>query len=190
MRNNKFFPDAVLSTTHNWRPRSRGWPGEPCPTPRSTPSPVRPPLSPPRRWISSHSLYAVIARPGGDIGVRMDRHKGMRLFTLRPPAPGPLFALSYQYIRCVCAAVLLLVQPFHFPPPSAAPPATPCTIPYARSFYAMETRETLYGRGWPEKLRETATEELLILGSGVSAWISCSDRGPPVNGIASLLRGD
>lgn len=31
-------------------------------------------------------LYAVIARPGGDIGVRMDRHKGMRLFA-SPPLP-------------------------------------------------------------------------------------------------------
>lgn len=30
-------------------------------------------------------LYAVIARPGGDIGVRMDRHKGMRLFASPPP---------------------------------------------------------------------------------------------------------
>lgn len=28
-------------------------------------------------WDSSHSLYAVIARPGGDIGVRMDRHEGV-----------------------------------------------------------------------------------------------------------------
>lgn len=34
-------------------------------------------------------VYAVIARPGGDIGVRMDRHKGMRLFA----SPSPFLSI-------------------------------------------------------------------------------------------------
>lgn len=91
-RNNKFSPDAGLSTTHNWRHRGWWWSGEPrhplppplasVPLYRHRPTTPVPPLF---GSISSHSLYAVIARPGGDIGVRMDRHKGMRLFTLRLP---------------------------------------------------------------------------------------------------------
>ena len=72
-------------------------------------------------------------------------------------------------------SVLLLVEPFpRWPSTTFSRPLWPCTIRSARSFCAMETRETLYGRGWPEKLRETATEELLILGNAVSPRISRS----------------
>jgi len=39
---------------------------------------IRPPNPILFGWDSSHSLYAVIARPGGDIGVRMDRYEGVR----------------------------------------------------------------------------------------------------------------
>ena len=186
-RNNKFSPDAGLSTTHNWRHRGWGWSGEPRrPPPPSMPHTVtvRPPLSsshspspfPPPLFgsISSHSLYAVIARPEGDIGVRMDRHKGMRLFTLRfslslslslsvaiqspvrssyPPTLSRSLSLSLS-LACTSTSgasmtsVLLLVEPFpRWPSTTFSRPLWPCTIRSARSFCAMETRETLYGRG-------------------------------------------
>jgi len=70
-------------------------------------------------WDSSHSLYAVIARPGGDIGVRMDRHEGVRYCLLVPFSFSLYFSICFSsspsriYFYRLRASRLFLPFPFH-----------------------------------------------------------------------------
>lgn len=59
-------------------------------------------------WDSSHSLYAVIARPGGDIGVRMDRYEGV---CYSPFASSPLLYLPLPLSLVLFAVYLCVSSP-------------------------------------------------------------------------------
>lgn len=159
------------------------------------PTTPRVPLLPPRPscrtiqpilfgWDSSHSLYAVIARPGGDIGVRIDRRGGapLTLCLLSPSIRFPFPSRTYRSIVRTCASRLFLPFPFHrlklFIAHAPSLFLSPFLFCVTRSLFSLDPSE--YGEIRDARfmdsgdLRNSAVEELPISDMRVSAYTLAS----------------